>query len=144
MRGIVMLVWVGIAFSSCSTEPEPLNYGKDQCHFCKMTLVDNKFGGELVTHTGKVYKFDDIRCFLDFYHDGEDPHEKYAHRLVVDYTHPGELIPALDAYYLKSEQVKTPMASHLAAFGTEEEMRKFKKEWNGIYLAWGEVVTQFK
>ena len=44
-----------IGVASCSTEPEPLHYGTDVCHFCKMTLVDNKFGAELVTKNGKAH-----------------------------------------------------------------------------------------
>ncbi|MCX8489678.1 MAG: hypothetical protein ORN54_01270 [Cyclobacteriaceae bacterium] len=41
-----------LLFISCSTEPEPLVYGTDICHFCKMTLMDKKFGAELVTKKG--------------------------------------------------------------------------------------------
>ncbi|MBS1977562.1 MAG: nitrous oxide reductase accessory protein NosL [Bacteroidetes bacterium] len=144
MKLLLRLVTLVLLMASCSTEPEPLIYGKDQCEFCKMTLMDNHFGAELVTHTGKVHKFDDIRCLLDFYHQGENPHEQYAHRLVVDYNHPGQLISALDAYYIKADTIRAPMNSKLAAFSTEEDMRAFRKRWSGIYMAWGEVVAQFK
>ena len=57
-----------VLFQQCTQEPEPLVYGKDVCQFCKMTLMDHKFGAELVTNKGKVYKFDDINCMLNFYH----------------------------------------------------------------------------
>ena len=67
---------------SCSTEPEPLVYGTDICHNCKMTLMDNKFGAELVTKKGKVYKFDDMNCFLNFYNSGYENVDDFQRTLV--------------------------------------------------------------
>ena len=129
---------------SCSTDPEPLRFGTDACHTCKMTLMDRKFGAELVTRKGKVFKFDDVNCMLTFYHSGEVDPADFAHRLVVDFSQPEKLIHAPDAFYLKSAEIKSPMASQIAAFETKESMEEVKKNWKGIYLVWGEVVTQFK
>ena len=129
---------------ACSAEPEPLLYGTDACHACKMTLMDKKFGAELVTQKGKVYKFDDVNCMLNFYNAPENNSEQFKHRLVVDFMQPGKLIPVGDAFFVKSTEIKSPMASQIAAFESEESMNKMKQEWDGIYLVWGEVVTQFK
>lgn len=133
-----------LTFSSCSTEPEPLEYGKDGCQFCKMTLVDPRFGAELVTKKGKIYKFDDSVCFLNFYNSDAEPADNYLHRLIIDYAHPGHLINADIAFYIKSKELKSPMAGNLAAFENKSEMDQFNKKWKGIYLSWGEVVTEFK
>ena len=130
--------------SSCSTEPEPLIYGTDICHFCKMTLMDNKFGAELVTKKGKVYKFDDMNCFLNFYNSGIENTENFQHKLVIDYANPGKLIDATNGFYLKSTAIRSPMNGQVAAFESMASMGNFKKEWKGIYLGWGEVTTQFK
>lgn len=129
---------------SCQVEPEPLKYGEDACHHCKMTLMDNKFGAELVTRKGKVYKFDDINCMVQFFNSGDISEDKFAYKLVVDFSQPAKLINAGEAFYLKSSEVKSPMASQIAAFETEERLNAVKSKWNGIYLVWGEVVTQFK
>ena len=40
---------------------------KTPAYTCKMTLVDKKFGAEVVTKKGKVYKFDDLNCMIKFY-----------------------------------------------------------------------------
>ena len=133
-----------ISLLSCKVEPEPLQYGKDACHTCKMTLMDKKFGAELVSKKGKVFKFDDVNCMLTFYHSGQIPPQEFAHRLVADYTQPGKLVEAVDAFYLKSPAIKTPMASQIAAFQKKEALETQKKELQGIYLVWGELVTQFK
>lgn len=142
MRLIVPILL--ITLFSCTAEPEPLQYGEDACHTCKMTLIDKKFGAELVTRKGKVYKFDDVNCMLTFYNSGELPEQEFTHRLVSDFSQPTKLIEAADAFYLKSSAIKSPMASQVAAFQQKENMEKTKKELNGIYLVWGELVTQFK
>ncbi len=140
----VLLAFICGVLASCSTEPVPLAYGKDVCDFCKMTLMDKKFGAELVTQKGKVYKFDDLRCFLSFYHSDTEPTETYQHLLVVDYSNPVKLVSAKDAFYVKSPAINSPMNGQLAAFETKSTMDDFKAQWNGIYLTWGEVVTEFK
>ena len=66
-----------------------------------MTLVDQKFGAELVTTKGKVYKFDDANCFMNFYHADYESPEQYAHVFGGGLCHSGKLIPAREAYYLK-------------------------------------------
>ena len=142
--GYCLLVILSMIALSCSTEPEPLNYGTDVCHFCKMTLMDNKFGAELVTKKGKIYKFDDMRCFINYYNSGNDDPSDFHHALVIDYLSPGKLINAFDAFYVKSAEIRSPMDGQVAAFETKTSMSKFKKEWKGIYLAWGEVVTEYK
>ncbi|MEX2234325.1 MAG: nitrous oxide reductase accessory protein NosL [Cyclobacteriaceae bacterium] len=133
-----------LSLSSCNVQPEPLQYGQDACHTCKMTLMDKKFGAELVSKKGKVYKFDDVNCMLTFYNSEEIKPEEFAHRLVIDFSQPATLIEATDAFYLKSQGVKSPMASQIAAFQQKENMDDLKTQLKGIYLVWGELVTQFK
>jgi copper chaperone NosL len=129
---------------SCSVNPEPLQFGKDACHTCKMTLMDKKFGAEIVTKKGKIYKFDDMNCMINFHNSGHEPEENLAYRLVIDFANPEKLINAQEAFYIKSENIKSPMASQVAAFSTKEQSDRHKKEWTGILLTWGELITQFK
>lgn len=133
-----------ISFLSCSVKPEPLNIGKDSCYTCKMTFVDKQFGAEIVTKKGKVYKFDDFNCMINFTNAEHEPEENIEYRLVVDFAHPEKLIDAKQAFYSKSNQIKSPMSSHIAAFEKKEDIDSYNKEWNGIMLTWGELVTQFK
>lgn len=130
--------------TSCSTDPVALEYGKDACYNCKMTLMDNKFGAELVTKKGKVFKFDDINCLLSYYNAHEAEQINYAHKLVIDFTRPGTLIDASNSHYLRADEIKSPMASQIAAFEDYKLMKENMKKWKGIYLSWGEVVTEFK
>ena len=107
-----------------------------------MTLMDPKFGAELVTEKGKVFIFDDVNCMLMYMDSVED--ETYKHILVTDYLNPGVLLDANLAFYLKSDQFKTPMASNIVAFPDYNLLKEYKNKSGGVYLAWGELTTQFK
>lgn len=127
---------------SCSVAPEPLVMGKDACYTCKMTLMDKKFGAEVVTKKGKVYKFDDLNCLAKFLHSGSESEENIALQLVVDFSNPESFIATQQAFYSKSDRVKSPMSSHIAAFGKKEDVDRCNKEWEGVILSWQELLKQ--
>lgn len=134
---ILFLVIIGL--SACSVQPEPLRFGEDGCHACKMKLMDNKFGAELVTKKGKVYKFDDINCMLNFYNYGSESKDNIALTLIIDFSQPEMLIDASKAFFIHSENIKSPMASNIAAFENKADAEKMNNEWNGKILRWEEV-----
>ncbi|HET9053813.1 MAG TPA: nitrous oxide reductase accessory protein NosL [Cyclobacteriaceae bacterium] len=142
MKRISIIVFV--LLFSCKPEPEALRYGHDVCHTCKMTLVDKKYGAELVTAKGKVYKFDDVNCMAGFIHSGYLNDQTISLTLITDYAQPGTLIPAEAAFYLKSDNLRSPMASGIAAFGSGEVLQKNKETLTGTELRWSEVLTQFE
>lgn len=138
------VILITILFLSCSNEPEPLRYGKDACYVCKMTLIDKKFGAEVVTEKGKVYKFDDANCLVSFINSDYLADETIEHKLIIDYSQPEKLISAETAFYLKSEEIRSPMASQVAAFQREEAMFTHKSKLKATSLSWGELITAFK
>lgn len=134
LTGILLTV-----LAACSVQPEPLHFGEDGCYACKMKLMDNKFGAELVTKKGKVYKFDDVNCMLNFYNSGSEPKENIALTLIVDFSQPKKLIDARTAFFIHSENIKSPMASNIAAFAAEVDAEKMNNEWKGKLLRWEEL-----
>lgn len=140
----LFLIILLVTLLSCKPEPEALNYGNDSCHTCKMTLMDKRFGAEIVTTKGKVYKFDDVNCMMTFLNSKNIEDREVAFRLVVDYAQPASLTDAGHAFYLKSPEIKSPMASQVAAFSSKTSMDDANEQWKGIYLTWGELVAQFK
>ncbi|PSL07758.1 nitrous oxide reductase accessory protein NosL [Cecembia rubra] len=129
---------------SCSSEPRAINYGVDVCHHCKMKLMDPHYGAEVVTKKGKVYIFDDVNCLMSFLESEEIKEETIQHLLITDYENPEILTDATMAFYLKSDQFKTPMASQIVAFSDYETLKSYKAKNGGVYMAWGELTTQFK
>jgi copper chaperone NosL len=124
---------------ACKVEPEPLEFGKDACNACRMTLMDNKFGGEILTAKGKIYKFDDVNCMIIFYKSGLTPSEEVKDVLIVDFSNPSQLIDAKKAYYVRSDAINSPMGSSIAAFRSMDDLATLNTGWNGIQLSWEEL-----
>lgn len=131
-----------ILISSCTSGPEPLYYKKDSCAFCKMQLMDTKFGAELITEKGKIYKFDDTGCMLDFEQQNLGM-QKIAQELVIDYSQPGKLTNAVTAYHIKCGAAKSPMGSDIASFEKEENLNKYIQQLQGEKISWMEIKNSF-
>lgn len=139
-----ILLGCGLWLSACSpVGPQPIRWGEDNCDHCKMTLMDQQFGAEIVTKKGKAYKFDDLNCLVNFLHKNTVPADQVAEKYVVNHAQPGTLIPAASAVFLSSEQLKTPMAGGVAAFGHLTDLEKVKTEIGGEVLDWGKVADAF-
>lgn len=101
----------------CSPEHEPIRFGEDHCAYCKMGIVDPKFGSELVTAQARVYKFDAIECMIPFMKD--NPDVQPAILLGIAYNNPKELYEVGDLYFEISEKYQSPMGANIAAFTRE-------------------------
>jgi copper chaperone NosL len=119
---------------SCKVAPEAIEYGKDQCSFCKMNIVDQTHSAQLVTAKGKQFKFDAIECMVNYL--GESSEEKIAILLVADYANPGEMTDAETATYLISEAIKSPMGANLSAFSVKSTAEEFQQKHTGEIFSW--------
>ncbi|AFL84552.1 putative lipoprotein involved in nitrous oxide reduction [Belliella baltica DSM 15883] len=144
MKTQILTLFSVIFLLSCSADPRAINYGEDVCHHCKMKLMDPQYGAEVVTQKGKIFIFDDVNCLMTFMESGEVGSTVLKHILITDYNQGETLTDATTAFYLKSEKFKTPMASNIVAFSDYETLKKYKKDHGGVYMAWGELLTQFK
>ena len=142
MREYLLILILTAFFASCSVKSEPLILGEDACHTCKMTLVDGRFGGEIVTKKGKIYKFDDLSCMINFSKSEYESRENIALELVVDYAHPGNLVEVEKSFYCKSDKIRSPMAGNAAAFEKLDELEKVNAQWQGAVLNWNELLRQ--
>lgn len=126
-----------IYLSACNNEPVKINYGKDLCELCKMTIMDKKFGAELVNNKGKAIKFDSGECMVNYMKT--DKSFEAAQILIVNYVIPEELLEAEKAFFLHGGNVNSPMGGQLAAFKTREDAEKYQKELKGDLLLWTDV-----
>jgi len=141
---IVIIVLAGILFS-CSAQPVPIQFGHDACDYCKMVIMDPKFGAELVTDKGKAFKFDDINCLIEFSKEEKLTSENVSHWLVIDFNNPENFIPAEKAYYTRSASIMSPMASRIASFSNAETRAKLSKTWKEPEMIdWNGVQEVFK
>lgn len=110
---VLALVW------SCTPKTEPINYGEDQCAFCKMSIVDDKYATETVTSKGKVYKYDDISCMIRHLRTMENT--DFAFRVVNNFNNPKEFLDVEKAFFIQSDQYGSPMGGNTAAFSTADQ-----------------------
>lgn len=108
---LLVILAIGLV-SACRPKPEEIRYGEDQCAYCKMNIADPKFGGELVTEKGRVYKFDAVECMVRFEKAND---QSYRYVLVNLYDKPGKLFSADSALFVISDTIKSPMGANLAS-----------------------------
>ncbi|NVK53140.1 MAG: nitrous oxide reductase accessory protein NosL [Flavobacteriaceae bacterium] len=136
MKKILSLVLVALLFTACSISPKKIEYGKDMCSFCDMTIVEKTHAAQYVTKKGKAYKFDAIECMLN---DLKDKNvNEMAFILVTDYGNPTVLIDAEAATYLISEEIKSPMGANLSAFKDKGQIKN-----KGTHYNWNTIRAYF-
>ena len=55
MKKVLSLLSLALLVASCAPKAEPIDYGKEECAFCKMTIVSPQFASEGVTQKSKAY-----------------------------------------------------------------------------------------
>lgn len=117
----VLLLLITVA---CSTRPEPLKVGKDVCSFCKMPVADTKFGAELITSKGRIYKYDDVICMINWLRKDDNNKIIVSRKLIAIYNNNGELIDVENAVMVMNDKIRSPMNSGIAGFKTSDEALK--------------------
>ena len=135
VSAIVLLFFI----SSCNAGPEPIIAGKDQCDFCKMTVSDNRFGAEIVTKKGKVFKFDDAHCILSFLQKDGFNRSQVKDIYFTDFSNGHPLIRANEAFFLKSDQLRSPMEGNIAAFSNLDSLHKIMTDYKGNVVKWNQL-----
>jgi copper chaperone NosL len=123
-----------LLFTGCEVAPDNIDYGKDHCAYCQMTIVGKQHGAEVVTAKGKAYKFDAVECMVHYL--GENSETPYAFILSNTFDAPGVLSPAESSTFLISEALPSPMGENLTAFGDPDVANEIMQEKGGIIYDW--------
>ena len=110
-----------LSLNSCAQEPDPIQAGKDQCHFCKMQLSDPKFAAVILTNKGRTLKFDDKQFLDDFRKSGFLDQNEIKQVYYSNFNKPDQYIPENTAQLLTNAALRSPMGGNTAAFATEVE-----------------------
>jgi copper chaperone NosL len=130
---------LSVLLFSCSSGPQAINYGKDACDFCKMTIMDERFSAECISTKGKVYKFDDAHCLLSFLHMGGVWSNEIKGVYFSDFTKKPGWINSDNVLLLKSESLRSPMGGNVAAFSNVNDRAETMKQFSGQQLSWKEL-----
>lgn len=132
---IAMLIGM-FSLSSCETGPQPIRPGIDACSFCKMTIADNRFGAEIITQKGKIFKFDDIHCLLAFRKSDAINSNDIKEMYLTDFNEPHDFVEAPKAFLLKSADLRSPMGGNIACFTEEARLNEAAEKFTGEKIAW--------
>lgn len=130
---------------SCSTKPQPFIPGKDNCYFCKMGITDTRFGGELITKKGKIFKFDDVICLANFLNNGGEDESNISKTLTILFDKPNEFVDVNKAFFAISSDIRTPMGSNAAAFNSKTGAESFiKNKHQAAVINWQQFLEKVK
>lgn len=138
----MIVIFISILFSSCNSGPEALKYGTDNCYSCKMTISDSRFGAEIVTKKGRVYKFDDSYCMLGYLKTKDLASAEIKNIYITNFTGNHQLIDVDEAVMLQSDQLRGPMGGNIAAADQIDSINKMKDKFPGNHLLWSEIIKQ--
>lgn len=132
-----LIVLALVAFSCGKKQAEPIKLNVDACEYCKMSISDGRFGSEIITKKGRVYKFDDLYCLLNYVSDNDE--NQIADFYVNDYLKDNELINATTAWYVQHEDFNSPMKGNTVAFSSKVDAEKSAKEIGEKVLDWNKI-----
>ena len=137
-RAAVLVIGVLLAASACrsaSAEPAAIAYGRADCDVCRMRITDNRFGGEVVTSTGKVHQFDSIECLANYtVSTGTDIRSAW----VSDFERPGTLISAATAQFIRRPGPSAGMGADLLAVAPAAR-ESIQRRFGAAPLNWDEI-----
>jgi copper chaperone NosL len=137
-----LFLFIIILVGSCIVEPQPIDFGADQCFSCKMMIADQRFGGELVSNKGKIQKFDAMECLIEYVKKNDEEDFKYI--LSVNFAQPRELINAKTAYYYIDPEIPSPMGANLSVYESPNDIHVATQNSQGKIMNWDEIKKEIQ
>jgi copper chaperone NosL len=109
-----------------------------------MTIVDNKFGAELITDKGKIFKFDALECMLNYIKEKQLNKDNISNTLAVNTSATVNLIETEHAIFLQSFAFPSPMGEYLSAYDTRKTAEEYQKKYPGELFSWTELLERFQ
>jgi len=121
--------------------PTHVDYGRSECAYCRMIMDKKEFGGEIETTSGKLLVFDAIECLAaSLYRQWNIPVREVRKVWVVDYSHPGTLIPAATATFVRTSRVESPMSADIVALPSRRAAGRMIQAPGDSLLTWSACV----
>jgi copper chaperone NosL len=127
-----------LLITSCSSGPQPIKYGVDNCSHCKMKIVDQTSGAEVITSKGKVYKFDDLVCLQSYLKDESAVAIQVEEIYLTDFMGAHQLVKAENCILYKSDKLRTPMNGNIVALSKSDSLNHLLQEWGGVQIKWSD------
>jgi copper chaperone NosL len=126
-----------VLLSCGDKQPEALKLNAENCEYCKMTISDGKFAAQLITPKGRVYKFDDLLCMLNY--KAENEKARGSADFICDYLNPGQFMETGPAIYVAGENFNSPMGGNIAAFSNADSAAAYSEKLGGSVIMWDNI-----
>lgn len=142
LLSLTTLLFTTACNNNASTEPAPptIHYGEDLCEFCNMIISEERFAAGYLTQDGEERIFDDIGGMFQ-YHSQEQ--EEVMAFFVHDYEEKN-WIRAETAYYVLSEELRTPMLFGIVACADLKQAELIASNSGGEVLTFNEVLAHYQ
>jgi hypothetical protein len=110
------------------------------CDFCEGIIPGERFGGEVTTAGGEVFRFMSVECLAGFLLAGRVASDELRSVRVVDYNHGERLIDARSARYLRSQFLTSPSGLGLLATETDRIAGNLHYFFGGERIDWEAVL----
>ncbi len=105
-----------------------------------MDVKDDAFKARALTNSDKAFHFDAIECLVNYIKTKDAGNFKKLQ--VTDYKS-GQYFNALNAYFVKSDAIRSPMGANLSAYSTAADAISVQKEESGEIYTWEELKERF-
>ena len=139
MKNLLIILGLVLLISACQPEQRPIRYGEEKCNFCQMTVVDRRFGGEIVTEKGRVYVYDAVECMIRDMKAQSWSTENLGFVLTNTRDNPSELAPVEACTFLISEDLPSPMGENINPFKKLTDAMMLQKKHGGEIYTWSEL-----
>lgn len=136
---VVAALLLIIFATGCNSGPQPISLGKDKCSYCKMPISDARFGAEIVSDKGKIFKFDDSRCIVGFLNEGKIKKEEAEEIYFSNYYKPHQLLALEEVTFYQSPALKSPMNGNIAALNHKDSLESILKNFLGNEISWEDM-----
>jgi copper chaperone NosL len=136
---ILSVTLILLLAAACSRGPEPIQYGSEECAYCRMIISEQQYGSQLVTRHGLVYKFDSVECLAAFEITGDVAPENIHSLWVPDFPNSPEWVAAAEAHYLHSETLRSPMGLSISAYADRSDAVLHQQQYRGEVIGWDAV-----
>ncbi len=127
-----------LALACGTTKWTPVDIAaEDMCESCRMAVSEKRFAAEFIDGEGAVHKFDDLGC-MRTYLQARNPRPRMAASFVTDFE-TLKWVAGDEAFYVRSPELKTPMAGGMVAFASRTRAEQAARRYDGAVISYQEI-----
>ena len=138
-RWLAAAAGAAVLVACAASRPRPIAFGTEACSHCHMTIADPRYAAVLLTTTGKTIAFDDPGCLLSYLAGGAIAADRVQGVWFHSFLEPDSVYPAAQVRLVRSDTLRTPMASGLAVAHEGSGVAELERLVGGRGRSWDEM-----